>query len=267
MSRGQKSMIPLTIPRPSRGAEPSWRTEPEIDSDRQGYLAGRRAIPADIGRGVYPFKGIQLSRADVEWLLVTQQDPGETLAPQDGHERRPVGLDLRGANLRQANLRDLPLARLLAGRNWMAQFPPIEGCNLAGAHLEGCNLAGASLKGMPVPAEHLKHVRQWDKDALAPADLRGAFFDSTTMLEDAVLGEEEFGFVTAADLHWGGANLSLIDWEAVTILGDERRARQTGWLYNYRGAVRAYRQLATVLREQGLHEEALPFAYRAQQLQ
>ena len=191
------------------------------------------------------------------------------------------GADLGGAHLEEALLGGAHLEGAFLGEAYLEGAylegahlegahlvgAHLESCNLVGAHLEGCNLAGASLKGMPVPAEHLKHVRQWDKDVLAPADLRGAFFDSTTMLEDAVLGEEEFGFVTAADLHWGGANLSLIDWEAVTILGDERRARQTGWLYNYRGAVRAYRQLATVLREQGLHEEALPFAYRAQQLQ
>ncbi len=38
-------------------------------------------------------------------------------------------------------------------------------------------------------------------------------------------------------------------------------------LYEYRDPVRANRQLAVVLREQGLNEEADHFAYRAQQLQ
>jgi uncharacterized protein YjbI with pentapeptide repeats len=350
--------IAITIPHASRAADPSWRTEPEIDIERQTYLTERHALVADLERGIYPFQDIPLSRADVEWLLITQEDHSDPLDGQDGHRRRCIGVDLRGADLRQINLSNLPLARLLAGRSWVVQFPAIEeqcdmarvrlegadlggahlegaflggahlegaflggahlegaylewahidgarlegahlgeanlvgahleGCNLAGAHLvganlvgahlEGCNLAGAhlagailvgaSLKGMPVPSDFLKRVRQWDKDVLPPADLRGAFFDSTTMLEDVVLGEEKFGFITLANLHWGGVNLSVVDWEAVTILGDERRARQTGWLYNYQGAVRAYRQLATVLREQGLNEEALQFAYRAQLLQ
>jgi uncharacterized protein YjbI with pentapeptide repeats len=165
------------------------------------------------------------------------------------------GAHLERAYLERARLEGASLEGAhLEGANLVGAY--LEGCNLVGAHLEGANLVGASLKGMPAPADYLKRVRQWDKDVLPPADLRGAFFDSTTMLEDAVLGEEKFGFITLANLHWGGVNLSVVDWEAVTILGDERRARQTGWIYNYQGAVRAYRQLATVLREQGLNEYA-----------
>ena len=50
----------------------SWRTEPEIDAERQKFLAKRRAIVPDIGKGIYPFKDIEpeLTRADIEWLLV-----------------------------------------------------------------------------------------------------------------------------------------------------------------------------------------------------
>ncbi len=33
-----------------------WRTEPEIDEERQKYLAERRAIIPDIKKGIYPFK-------------------------------------------------------------------------------------------------------------------------------------------------------------------------------------------------------------------
>src|SRR5258706_12408088 len=49
----------------------SWRTEPEIDTERQVFLAERRAIVPDVKKGIYPFKDIKLSRADVEWLLAT----------------------------------------------------------------------------------------------------------------------------------------------------------------------------------------------------
>jgi hypothetical protein len=59
----------------------------------------------------------------------------------------------------------------------------------------------------------------------------------------------------------------VVDWDVVTILGDERRALQTTWLFNYRQAVRAYRQLASAMREQGLNEEASYFAYRGEVLQ
>src|SRR5258708_7184672 len=57
------------------------------------------------------------------------------------------------------------------------------------------------------------------------------------------------------------------------MLGDEYTAQQQKHddreteLYWYRRAVRANRQLATVLRTQGLNEEADRFAYRAQLLQ
>ncbi|SRR6266487_4482401 len=49
-----------------------WRTEPEIDAKRQEELSKRRAIVPDFEKGIYPFKGVKLNRADVEWLLATR---------------------------------------------------------------------------------------------------------------------------------------------------------------------------------------------------
>src|SRR6266699_655744 len=285
-----------------------WRTEPEIDAERQRYLVERLAITPDIKRGIYSFKDVKLSRADIEWMLATQENRRGPRGWNGEHRPAQVGLDLRGADLCQINLSGMPLARMVGGRNWVVQFPSIEeqrdlarvhleradlsgahleganlvgahleganlvgahleGANLAGAHLEGANLVGASLRGKPVSADYLKRVRQWDKETLLPANLQGAFFNSATAVEDIILGEEKYGFVSLADAHWGGVNLSVVDWDAVTMLGDERRARQTTWLYSYQVAVRAYRQLAAVTREQGLNEEALRFAYRAELLQ
>src|SRR5437016_5439235 len=76
-----------------------WRTEPEIDIERQMYLTQRLEIAADIERGLYPFKDIKLSRADIEWLLATHEDRRGPVDWKDQHTR--VGLDLRGADLRQ----------------------------------------------------------------------------------------------------------------------------------------------------------------------
>src|SRR6266849_11037608 len=45
-----------------------WRTEPEINPNRQVELTQCRAIVPDREKGIYPFKGMKLSRADVEWL-------------------------------------------------------------------------------------------------------------------------------------------------------------------------------------------------------
>src|SRR6266567_6286726 len=51
-----------------------WRTEQEIDMRRQQELTLLRAIVPDIKQGIYHFKGIKLSRADVEWLLATHEN-------------------------------------------------------------------------------------------------------------------------------------------------------------------------------------------------
>src|ERR1700694_1327931 len=51
-----------------------WRTEPEIDTKRQEELSKCRAIAPNIKKGIYPFRGMKLSRADVEWLLVTHEN-------------------------------------------------------------------------------------------------------------------------------------------------------------------------------------------------
>src|SRR5437016_1724359 len=63
-----------------------WRTEAEIDDERKEFLAKCRSVKPDIKQGTYPFKNVQLSRADIEWLLATHEhgrgpvdwyDPGQ----------------------------------------------------------------------------------------------------------------------------------------------------------------------------------------------
>jgi len=61
-----------------------WRTEPEIDAQRQKYLAERRTIMPDFEKGIYPFKDIKLNRADVEWLLATHENG---LGPVDWNDK------------------------------------------------------------------------------------------------------------------------------------------------------------------------------------
>src|SRR2546428_1738646 len=80
-----------------------WRTEPEIDIERQKYLAERRSITPNIEKGIYPFKDIKLSRADVEWLLATHDGGCGPVVWDDKRDRGREGLDLRGADLRQAD--------------------------------------------------------------------------------------------------------------------------------------------------------------------
>src|SRR5436305_11069128 len=70
-----------------------WRTEPEIDAERQKYLAERRSITPDIGQGIYPFKDIKLSRADIEWLLTTHENKRGPIDYHDESQRGRRGLD------------------------------------------------------------------------------------------------------------------------------------------------------------------------------
>jgi hypothetical protein len=101
-----------------------WRTEPIIDEERQQRLLSYSQGDVDIERGKYPFKGVRLSRADVEWLLAMegQRSAEESKRGGNGGKRqKSFGLDLRGADLSQVNLSDLPLMRLHAGLTWKGQ--------------------------------------------------------------------------------------------------------------------------------------------------
>jgi hypothetical protein len=134
------------------------------------------------------------------------------------------------------------------------------------AHLERASMIAVNLEGAYLRKAHLER-----------ADLRNAFFDGASSLEGAILSDPKLGAVAIADVHWGDLNLSLVDWQQMTILGDEFKARRLDrrgvpkdrftQFDDYRDAVRANRQLANAMRAQGMNEEAIPFAYRAQMLQ
>ncbi len=243
-----------------------WRTEPEIDAARQKYLAERRKIKPDITEGKYPFKDIELTRADIEWLLVTHENGLGPVDWSDTQQKEREGLDLRGADLRDVNLSGLPLACVYGGLKWnewkdktpeqrhMADVH-LDGAILSNAHLEKALLRGAYLEGATLfkaslqeatlyrahfggaylREAHLEKANLRYADLrgvylrnaeLAGADLRDTFFNAETDLEGARLGDEQSGCVSLADVHWGDVNLSLVDWTRVTILGDEREALQ-----------------------------------------
>src|SRR5258708_30121169 len=95
----------------------SWRSQPEIDGERQKHLTERRSVKPDIEQGIYPFKDIKLNRADIEWLLATHENGRRPVDWNDQSQRDRPGLDLRGADLREADLRALPLACMLGSLN------------------------------------------------------------------------------------------------------------------------------------------------------
>jgi uncharacterized protein YjbI with pentapeptide repeats len=276
-----------------------WRTEPEIDDKRRAMLDQYCATIADSEQGCYPFKdiGSKLSRADVEWLLATQVEG--LIDWSNIHQRERLGLDLRGADLRKVRLIGLPLTRVQGGLiadEWVLATDHqrdmagvhmegadlrgacLEGADLCGAHLAGADLRGARLEGADLRGAHLAgadlrkaHLEganlseahlEGNEDFPKPADLRMAFFDSSTDLAGISLGDETYGFVPLVDVCWGKANLTGVDWTQVNKLGDEY---ETQWKLpiEYQAAIRANRQLATELQKQGLNEDATHFAYRA----
>jgi uncharacterized protein YjbI with pentapeptide repeats len=319
MPLNDQSNAPQLSPElPTTNVNYPWRTEPEIDAERQQFLAGCLATIPDIKQGIYPFKNIKLTRADVEWLLATHENGRGPVDLSDEQQRERLGLDLRGADLRQVDLRNLPLARLYGGltRNeWQLTTLDqrdmagvhLERADLSGTHLERAILRGAHLEGATLRGAYLQEAilfRAYLKDAylrkahledaslkdaylegayipeacLQGVDLRGAYFDSATFLEDTKLNDEKFGCASLVDVHWGDVNLSVVDWKQVTVLGDEAKSHKqvTSWgevktkwkrQEEYQAAVRANRQLANAMRTQGMNEEAIPFAYRAQILQ
>src|SRR5438067_1533956 len=282
-----------------------WRTEPEIGQERQEQLSRCLATAPDITRGIYPFKGVKLSRADVEWLLAAHENGRGPTAPSNEQQDRQ-GLDLRGADLRYVDLHALPLAGLrgsLTRQEWdeateeqrAAAVILLTGADLSEAHLEegylsgtslqDANLSGAHLEGAYLNEAHLERTFLYkahlERAFLYKAHLEGARL-SRTQIEEARLrkalesGEQHIG-PSLADTQWGDVNLAVVQWSQVDMLGDEYEARQTSRagkrknsearLEEYETEVRANRQLAMALRAQGLDEEAARFAYRAQLLQ
>jgi uncharacterized protein YjbI with pentapeptide repeats len=274
-----------------------WRTEPEIDLERQQFLAERRSIEPDIERDIYPFRDIRLSRADVEWLLATHENGRGPVEWSDKSQRNREGLDLRGADLREIDLHHLPLTGLRGSLKWK-EVPNLteeqinriairlEGADLSYAHLEGAILAVVNLEKVDLRRAHLEeaylirtHLERalllgahLERTNLTGTYLEGAYLERISLADDKRIGPR------LLDTQWSNVNLAMANWTQVQILDDEYRARQrvgpdakpksqAERLRDYEKAVRANRQLAVVLRNQGLNEAADHFAYRAQLLQ
>ena len=237
-----------------------WRTEPEIGEDRQRELAARRAIAPDVVRGDYPFKGMRLERADIEWLLATHENGRGPVDPDDERQRGHVGLDLRGADLSSVRLSGLPLARIACDapgpgvqeltqeQRRMAAID-LRGAHLVDAHLEGscldyadmahadlrgCHLEGASLWSVNLreancDGAHLEGTDLWNahlegaylyRSYLQRARLHEAYL-AGAHFNDLHLTDEDGVGPMVADIHWEGVNLSIVRWSSVRILGDD----------------------------------------------
>jgi uncharacterized protein YjbI with pentapeptide repeats len=183
-----------------------WRTEAEIDGERQAFLAQCRRVPPSVGRGVYPFGGVSLSRADVEWLLATHDGGAGPVQWSDERQHAREGLDLRGADLRGADLRGLPLARLCGGLTGGTD----EQYEAAAIHLEGARLSNAALQGANLRQGHLEQV-DLQKAQLAEASLVRVYLTKADLrqaqLQGADLREARLENADLREAHLEGGRL------------------------------------------------------------
>lgn len=157
----------------------------------------------------------------------------------------------------------------------------LSGLTMVGANLKGTNLEKSSLKGNDLKNADLSNAHLEGADLsytqLAGANLRRAFFDNATRLDNAMVRDEKGNSFLLADVRWGGVNLAVVDWTSVKMVGDEYVARQKKHdgkmkeqvrrLNEYEVAIRANRQLVVALTEQGLTDTAAYFNYRMHVLQ
>lgn len=158
----------------------SWRTEPEIDAGRQAFLAGSRAIVPDFDEGIYPFKDVRLSRADIEWLLATHENGRGPVNIRDQHQLDRIGIDVRGADLRGVNLSRLPLARLVGGLNVTERRRPPEMKLRAAVHLEGAILNETDLEEAELYMAYMQRADLFNAH-LAGASLRKAHLEGASL--------------------------------------------------------------------------------------
>ncbi len=100
---------------------------------------------------MYPFKGVRLSHGDVEWLLAREEQRSAELSPHDGKGRnlhKSFELEVRGVDLSQVNLSDLPLMRLHAGLSLEEGRHATVEQSRAAANLAKADLSNAQLQGL-----------------------------------------------------------------------------------------------------------------------
>jgi Pentapeptide repeats (8 copies) len=163
----------------------SWRKMPEIDEERKVFLAQRRAIEPDVVQGIYPFKDVELNRADIEWLLATHEAEGQIgpvrWPPLEEENEYRVGSDLRGAMLATLDLSYLPLTRIIGGLD-QEIFPDAtpNQREAAAMNLQGANLSGCKLQEAELAAVRLQGALLWNAE-LTSAKLGDANLDEADL--------------------------------------------------------------------------------------
>ncbi|MGO8948935.1 MAG: pentapeptide repeat-containing protein [Ktedonobacterales bacterium] len=251
------------------------------------------------GRLGLDLRGVDLSGDDLSGLPLARTIGG--LSAEDGQGASDDLLALAAIQLKGANLFGCHLEGALLRRAQMqgalVRRTYLQEAVLGGTHLEGATIRGANLRGAFLSGVHLEGVEtltlrppnQWIVEVrpltritkrafpsrLPPANLRLSSFDEETIIRDFILGDENLGYAWLSDVNWGNVNVSDIAWGELKQCGEEYSARHKKTfegalktkerrLSDYSRAVKANRQLATMLRGQGLTENADYFTYHAQ---
>ncbi len=205
-----------------------------------------------------------------EWMMATEEQ--QRIASVQMKKANVGNAKLAGANLYGAELKEIALYGTdlrSAGLGWAK----LEGADLGYANLEGvllfmANLAGADLREASLAGADLRKASIKGAD-LSVANLEGAKISNVILADMSRIGP------WLVDVQWGSTNLGAVDWSQVATLSEEYRAQQkktsdgntkdaASRLYENKTAVRANRQLAVVLQDQGLSEDAARFAHRSQ---
>ncbi len=248
------------------------------EADLTAYTLGRARLRGANFRGSN-LSGVDLMEADLQEAILVRANLQATLLNKvclkEAYlymaclkEAILIGADLEGADLEKANLEDA----LLYEANLKGAY--LHAANLKGAKLRNAHLEGADLHEGHLEGADLQKAILGGNETSSFTDLRGVFFDDATNLRDITLGNIKHGFTRLADVHWSNVNLAVINWELVTMLGDEHDIHQGGYkgasrnvqLALFQGAIRANHQLVAILQDQAMLEEADYFAYRAQVL-
>ena len=268
----------------------------EPSPQRQAEL--RAAAEANVAAGRPPYQEVNVrTRGELHWIVAqhgwdTEHDEytvkyvlepkGISSVRADLRRIRLVGVNLAGAKLYRAHLQHANLSRVnLEGALLVDAdleeaglgYSTLKGANLKHADLTGAHLRQANLAGAILEFANLCGARLFRND-LRGATLVGARMDSATVLAGASFDAQ----TQLRDVVWNGAQMTAIDWERVDRLGDEQalespsgRAKEEDerqrHIDEYRGAVRAYQQLAVALQGQGMGDVAGRFTYRSQVLQ
>jgi uncharacterized protein YjbI with pentapeptide repeats len=226
---------------------------------------------------IRPFVGVNLSGADVSWLLTSYAE-----APPS----------LEGAHLFAAHLARAALARVCLNRSILIRAhledadlsgANLVGADLTGAYLQRANLSGANLMGANLSVARLQGAVLEGVD-LCGALLYGVRFDHGTRLAGAQLGPGRVGDIldqfrlanrntALLRVRWEGTRLGNVQWDLMRRLGKDRRIAYPGrvrgllqWLQltlspsRHRTLAQAYQQLADELLRQGLREPGEHFA-------